>query len=68
VGEASSLDDRGKMPLPQKKRTATLCDFLESGLLKSIETVMPDLISLPRTTIRGHPELIAFNGFRLPPE
>jgi hypothetical protein len=44
------------------------------GLVKGLETAMPDpgsmisragLISLPRTTIRGHPELFEFNGFRL---
>ncbi|MBW2064893.1 MAG: hypothetical protein JRJ03_08155 [Deltaproteobacteria bacterium] len=34
-------------------------------LVKSPKTVMPDLISLPRTAIRGHPETPEITGFLL---
>jgi hypothetical protein len=32
------------------------------SFVKSLRGVMPDLISLPRTPIRGHPENIEITG------
>jgi hypothetical protein len=35
VGEASSLDDRGKMPLPQKNGIATRSDIFTKAISRN---------------------------------
>jgi hypothetical protein len=49
-------------------RSSLLSVFQFEIFIKSLEIVMPDVRSLSRTTMRGHPEGIEFSGFRLSPE
>jgi hypothetical protein len=55
-----------RITFTKEYKTHPTCRNLDSAVIdkvvKSLEIVMPDLRSLPRTTMRGHPEGIEFTG------